>query len=158
MLSNLKIYTNNFKKKLMYTTAVLVIGSSVLSGCSVLNEEKTDEASKDDPYKLEITLNINGYEDLSDKDLLIVYDDNNTIYNAVDVDVDADADADNDIKTILVYPESLGNLNISSDVLDTSIDLPSITNDETYEVNIDYDTKTYDVEVVEKQEEKGMSK
>lgn len=148
MISNLKVNTNNFKKKIIYTTTVLVMSSAILSGCSVVNEESKGKASIDSSYRLEITLNLNDYDSLTTPDFLIVYDDNNTIYNATN--------ADNDIKTILVYPESLDNLNISSEALDTSIDLPNITEDETYEVNIDYATKTYDIEVIEKQRDKGM--
>lgn len=148
MISNLKVNTNNFKKKIIYTTTVLVMSSAILSGCSVVNDKNKDELSTDNTYRLEITLNLDNYENLEEKDLLVVYDDNNTIYNATNVD--------NDIKTILVYPESLDNLNISSEALDTSIDLPNITEDETYEVNIDYATKTYDVEIIEKQKDKGM--
>lgn len=148
MISNLKVNINNFKKKIIYTTTALVMGSTILSGCSVVNDKNKDELSTDKTYRLEITLNLDNYENLEEKDLLVVYDDNNTIYNATNVD--------NDIKTILVYPENLDNLNISSEVLDTSIDLPVINEDETYEVNIDYATKTYDVEIIEKQKDKGM--
>lgn len=148
MISNLKVNINNFKKKIIYTTTALVMGSTILSGCSVVNDKNKDELSTDNTYRLEITLNLDNYENLEEKDLLVVYDDNNTIYNATNVD--------NDIKTILVYPENLDNLNISSEVLDTSIDLPVINEDETYEVNIDYATKTYDVEIIEKQKDKGM--
>lgn len=149
MISNLKVNTNNFKKKIIYTTTVLVMSSAILSGCSVVNEESKEKASIDSSYRLEITLNLNDYESLATPDFFIVYDDNNTIYNA--------ADGDSELKTILVYPESLDNLNISSEALDTSIDLPSINEGETYEVDIDYATKTYGVEVIKQEQEKGMS-
>lgn len=149
MISNLKVNTNNFKKKIIYTTTVLVMSSAILSGCSVVNEESKEKASIDSSYRLEITLNLNDYDSLTSPDFLIVYDDNNTIYNA--------ADGDSELKTILVYPESLDNLNISSEALDTSIDLPSINEGETYEVDIDYATKTYGVEVIKQEQEKGMS-
>ena len=148
MINNLKVNINNFKKKIIYTTTALVMGSTILSGCSVVNDKNKDELSTDNTYRLEITLNLDNYENLEEKDLLVVYDDNNTIYNATNVD--------NGIKTILVYPENLDNLNISSEALDTSIDLPVINEDETYEVNIDYATKTYDIEIIEKQKDKGM--
>lgn len=148
MITNLKVNTNNFKKKIIYTTTVLVMSSAILSGCSVVNKESKEKTSIDSLYRLEITLNLNDYDSLTTPDVLIVYDDNNTIYNATN--------ADNDIKTILVYPENLDNLNISSEALDTSIDLPNINEGETYEVNIDYATKTYDIEVIEKQKDKGM--
>ena len=149
MISNLKVNTNNFKKKIIYTTTVLVMSSAILSGCSVVNEESKEKASIDSSYRLEITLNLNDYESLATPDFFIVYDDNNTIYNA--------ADGDSEVKTILVYPESLDNLNISSEALDTSIDLPGINEGETYEVDIDYATKTYGVEVIKQEQEKGMS-
>ena len=149
MISNLKVNTNNFKKKIIYTTTVLVMSSAILSGCSVVNEKSKWEASIDSSYRLEITLKLNDYESLATPDFFIVYDDNNTIYNA--------ADGDSEVKTILVYPESLDNLNISSEALDTSIDLPGINEGETYEVDIDYATKTYGVEVIKQEQEKGMS-
>ena len=149
MISNLKVNTNNFKKKIIYTTTVLVMSSAILSGCSVVNEESKEKASIDSSYRLEITLNLNDYDSLTTPDFLIVYDDNNTIYNATD--------GDSELKTIIVYPESLDNLNISSEALDTSIDLPSINEGETYEVDIDYATKTYGVEVIKQEQEKGMS-
>lgn len=153
MLRNLKVNTNNFKKKIIYTTVALIMSSSVLSGCSVVNEEQTknnnEEIAENDTYCIEITLKLNDYESLATPDFFIVYDDNNTIYNA--------ADGDSELKTILVYPESLDNLNISSEALDTSIDLPSINEGETYEVDIDYATKTYGVEVIKQEQEKGMS-
>ena len=125
------------------------MSSAILSGCSVVNEESKEKASIDSSYRLEITLNLNDYESLATPDFFIVYDDNNTIYNA--------ADGDSEVKTILVYPESLDNLNISSEALDTSIDLPGINEGETYEVDIDYATKTYGVEVIKQEQEKGMS-
>ena len=153
MLRNLKVNTNNFKKKIIYTTVALIMSSSVLSGCSVVNEEQTknnnEEIAENDTYCIEITLKLNDYESLATPDFFIVYDDNNTIYNA--------ADGDSELKAILVYPESLDNLNISSEALDTSIDLPSINEGETYEVDIDYATKTYGVEVIKQEQEKGMS-
>lgn len=153
MITNLKVNTNNFKKKIIYTTVALIMSSSVLSGCSVVNEEQTknnnEEIVENDTYCIEITLKLNDYESLATPDFFIVYDDNNTIYNA--------ADGDSEVKTILVYPESLDNLNISSEALDTSIDLPGINEGETYEVDIDYATKTYGVEVIKQEQEKGMS-
>lgn len=153
MISNLKVNTNNFKKKIIYTTVALIMSSSVLSGCSVVNEEQTknnnEEIVENDTYCIEITLKLNDYESLATPDFFVVYDDNNTIYNA--------ADGDSEVKTILVYPESLDNLNISSEALDTSIDLPGINEGETYEVDIDYATKTYGVEVIKQEQEKGMS-
>ena len=153
MISNLKVNTNNFKKKIIYTTVALIMSSSVLSGCSVVNEDQTknnnEEIVENDTYCIKITLKLNDYESLATPDFFIVYDDNNTIYNA--------ADGDSEVKTILVYPESLDNLNISSEALDTSIDLPGINEGETYEVDIYYATKTYGVEVIKQEQEKGMS-
>lgn len=148
MITNLKVNINNFKKKIIYTTTALVMGSTILSGCSVVNEKNKDEITTNETYRLEINLNFENYQNLGENDFLIVYDDNNIIYNATNVD--------NDVKTILLYPEKLDNLNISSEVLDTSIDLPVINDEETYEVTIDYATKTYDVEIIEKQKDKGM--
>ena len=154
MIRNLNVNTKEFKKKMKYMTLALVMSSTVLSGCSVVKEDVSDDNKENtvetDSYNLKITLNLNDYESLASPDLLIFYDDDNNIYNATD--------GDSKVKIVNIEPLCLDNLNIVSEALDTSIDLPSIDEDETYEVNIDYATKTYSVDVIDKQLDKGKNK
>lgn len=152
MFSNLKININNFKKKIIYTTAVLVMNSAILGGCSVItdNNTKTEtNESVEDTSRLDITVNFNDYNYLSEKDLIVFYDGEGNIFN--------DTYSDEETKNVTIYPKDLDNIKVSSAILNTVIDLPAINDTETFDITFDYTTKTYDVEIIEKALDNGKT-
>ncbi len=145
MFSNLKV-NKNFKK---YTTAVLVTSSVILSGCNIVPDNNFDSEYTsviEDKTRLDVIVNFDNYDSLSQQDLIIFYDDNGNVLNATY--------SDDMKKEVTLYPSDIDNINISSKVLNTAFDLPNINNNETFDITIDYATKTYNVEIIKQSPEK----
>lgn len=148
----LKVNVDNFKKKLIYTTAVLITGS-MLSGCSVVtdnfrdsnknNKESTNDIAIEEPTCLKVDVNFYGGEFLAEEDLIIFFDTDGNIFNTTY--------SDKDSKEVLIFPKNLDNCKVKSCALDTFINLPSITEDQSWEITFDYYNKSYNVEVIEKE-------
>lgn len=148
----LKVNVENFKKKLIYTTAVLITGS-MLSGCNAvtnnfrdsneINKESTNDIATEEPNCLRVEVNFYGGENLSEEDLIIFFDAAGNIFNTTY--------SDENSKEVLIFPENLDNCKVKSRSLDTVINLPSIIEDQTWEITFDYYNKSYDVEVVDKE-------
>ena len=140
----IKVNVMNFKKKIIYTTAILVT-SSLLSGC--VNFKETKEEYKDVNNVIEnnydgvnVKVNFSYEELLNEEDLIIFFFFQGNIFNTIN-----SGESSNEV---LIFPNSLDNCKVKSTYLDTIIDLPSINKDQTWIITFDYSNKTYDVSTV----------
>lgn len=141
MFKNIKV-RDNFRKKFAMATLVLVTSSTVLSGCRVVNDNNEEiENVEKEYYNIDVNINFDNYNLLDENDLVIFFDDEGNIYNGTY--------SDDNAKELTLYTETLDNIKLGSDTLNTVIDLPSISLDDSYDITIDYATMTYDVKVVE---------
>ena len=147
-----KVNVENFKKKLIYTTAALMTGA-MLSGCNAIIDnsdnihkipQENNKNYTDDTIETTILVNFTGTEFIEEPDLIVFYDKEGNIYNI--------AYSDEGTQLISIEPTDSKDVRFSSNILDAVDVLPEITEDQNWEITFDYYNKKYDIEVIEKEQ------
>lgn len=101
----------------------------------------TESGSNSHPFSslVEVKVDFINRDVLPEEDLIIFFDDNGNIFNT--------AYSDSDSCKVLIFPEKYDNCKCRSKIMDVTIELPEIDYDETWHITLDYEIKTYQVEV-----------
>lgn len=101
----------------------------------------TESGSNSHPFSsfVEVKVDFINRDVLSEEDLIIFFDDAGNIFNV--------AHSDSDSCKVPIFPEKYDNCKCRSKIMDITIELPEIDYDETWHITLDYEIKTYQVEV-----------